>query len=65
MLFLTYLLLLETQQKSAGLLKTGALLVELTGIEPVSEKKTVRVSPGAVCLLTSLDAGEHTRAASG
>ena len=27
------------------------LVVELTGVEPVSEKKSVRVSPGAVCLL--------------
>ena len=26
-------------------------LVELTGVEPVSEKKAVRVSPGAVHLL--------------
>ncbi len=26
-------------------------LVELTGVEPVSEKKSVRVSPGAVYLL--------------
>jgi len=26
-------------------------MVELTGVEPVSEKKSVRVSPGAVCLL--------------
>ena len=36
-------------------------MVELTGVEPVSEKKSVRVSPGAVCLLISLGAGEHTR----
>ena len=27
------------------------VLVELTGVEPVSEKKAVRVSPGAVHLL--------------
>ena len=27
------------------------LMVELTGVEPVSEKKAVRVSPGAVHLL--------------
>lgn len=43
----------------SGHLHTGALhkvnspfqLVELTGVEPVSEKKAVRVSPGAVHLL--------------
>ena len=29
-------------------------LVEMTGIEPVSEKKSMRVSPGAVCLQHSL-----------
>ena len=26
-------------------------MVELMGVEPMSEKKLVRVSPGAVCLL--------------
>ena len=31
--------------------KYGTLRVDLTGVEPVSEKKSVRVSPGAVCLL--------------
>ena len=30
---------------------TVLFVVELTGVEPVSEKKSVRVSPGAVCLL--------------
>ena len=30
---------------------TVLFMVELTGVEPVSEKKSVRVSPGAVCLL--------------
>ena len=30
---------------------TLLFVVELTGVEPVSEKKSVRVSPGAVCLL--------------
>ncbi len=30
---------------------TAFFMVELTGVEPVSEKKSVRVSPGAVCLL--------------
>ena len=29
----------------------GPLFMELMGVEPMSEKKLVRVSPGAVCLL--------------
>ena len=40
----------------------GRLCMELTGVEPVSEKKSVRVSPGAVCLLNFPWRGRtHTR----
>ena len=37
----------NTRRGTAG----AFILVELTGVEPVSEKKAVRVSPGAVHLL--------------
>lgn len=37
----------STRRGTAG----AFILVELTGVEPVSEKKAVRVSPGAVHLL--------------
>lgn len=44
--------LTEHQNKSTRRGTAGAfILVELTGVEPVSEKKAVRVSPGAVHLL--------------
>ena len=44
--------LTEHQSKNTRRGTAGAfILVELTGVEPVSEKKSVRVSPGAVCLL--------------
>lgn len=44
--------LTEHQNKSTRRGTAGAfVLVELTGVEPVSEKKAVRVSPGAVHLL--------------
>jgi hypothetical protein len=44
--------LTEHQNKNTRRGTAGAfILVELTGVEPVSEKKAVRVSPGAVHLL--------------
>ena len=44
--------LTEQQNKNTRRGTAGAfILVELTGVEPVSEKKAVRVSPGAVHLL--------------
>ena len=44
--------LTEHQNKNTRRGTAGAfILVELTGVEPVSEKKSVRVSPGAVHLL--------------
>ena len=39
------------------------VMVELTGIEPVSEKKSTRVSPGAVCLQNSRRARPANRPA--
>lgn len=44
--------LTEHQNKNTRRGTAGAfIMVELTGVEPVSEKKAVRVSPGAVHLL--------------
>ena len=44
--------LTEHQNKNTRRGTAGAfILVELTGVEPVAEKKAVRVSPGAVHLL--------------
>lgn len=42
----------KVHKKAAGSIEAdGLLLVEMRGIEPLSEKKAVRVSPGALCLL--------------
>ena len=42
---------LESKSSVNSCESTLLFMAELTGVEPVSEKKSVRVSPGAVCLL--------------